>query len=142
ADGARARLRDRGGDLPAAVDDAALDGLGVTGTVEGVTVVVGRARLLTERGIATDDLADVLARVEAGGATPVAVAWADADGVLRARGVLAVADTVRETSAEAVAALHELGLRTVLLTGDHETVARAVADEVGIDTVIAGVLPE
>ena len=138
ADAARARL----GDLPAAVDVAARDGLGVTGTVEGVAVVVGRARLLDERGIATNDLVDVLARVEAGGATPVAVAWAEADGVLRARGVLAVADTVRETSAEAVAALHELGLRTVLLTGDHETVARAVADEVGIDTVIAGVLPE
>ncbi|HWN28154.1 MAG TPA: heavy metal translocating P-type ATPase [Actinomycetospora sp.] len=138
ADAARARL----GDLPAAVDVAARDGLGVTGTVEGVAVVVGRARLLDERGIATNDLVDVLARVEAGGATPVAVAWADVDGVERARGVLAVADTVRETSAEAVAALHELGLRTVLLTGDHETVARAVADEVGIATVIAGVLPE
>jgi P-type Cu+ transporter len=138
ADAARARL----GDLPAAVDVAARDGLGVTGTVEGLAVVVGRARLLTEHGVATDELADVLARVEAGGSTPVSVAWADADGVLRARGVLAVADTVRETSAEAVAALHELGLRTVLLTGDHETVARAVADEVGIDTVIAGVLPE
>ncbi|WP_433787702.1 heavy metal translocating P-type ATPase [Actinomycetospora sp. CA-101289] len=142
ADAARARLRDQGSDLPAAVDVAARDGLGVTGTVEGRAVVVGRARLLTESGVATDDLADVLARVEAGGSTPVAVAWAGADGVLRARGVLAVADTVRETSAEAVAALHAMGLRTVLLTGDHETVARAVADEVGIATVIAGVLPE
>jgi Cu+-exporting ATPase len=53
-----------------------------------------------------------------------------------------VADTVRETSADAVAALHEMGLRTVLLTGDHETVARTVAERVGIDTVVAGVLPE
>ncbi|HSK60347.1 MAG TPA: heavy metal translocating P-type ATPase [Actinomycetospora sp.] len=143
ADAARARL----GDLPAAVDVAAQDGLGVTGTVEGLTVVVGRARLLTERGVDSDGAwGEAVARVEAGGATPVAVAWADPDdgagGVLRARGVLAVADTVRETSAEAVAALHGLGLRTVLLTGDHETVARAVADQVGIDTVIAGVLPE
>ena len=75
-------------------------------------------------------------------ATPVAVAWADDAGVLTARGVLAVADTVRATSADAIAALHGMGLRTVLLTGDHETVARAVADQVGIDTVIAGVLPE
>ena len=138
ADAARGRL----GDLPAAVDVAARDGLGVRGTVEGRAVLVGRARLLDEQGVATDALGGALARVEAAGATPVAVAWADDDGVLRARGVLAVADTVRETSADAVAALHALGLRTVLLTGDHETVARRVAEQVGIGTVVAGVLPE
>ena len=129
--------------LPAAVDVAARDGLGVRGTVEGRTVVVGRTRLLDVEGVALDaELADAVARVEAGGATPVAVAWADDAGVLTARGVLAVADTVRATSADAIAALHGMGLRTVLLTGDHETVARAVADQVGIATVIAGVLPE
>ena len=106
-------------------------------------MVVGRTRLLDAEDVAVDaELADAVARVEAGGATPVAVAWADDAGVLTARGVLAVADTVRATSADAIAALHGMGLRTVLLTGDHETVARAVADQVGIDTVIAGVLPE
>ena len=143
ADAARERLPELGGDLPAAVDVAARDGLGVRGTVEGRTVVVGRTRLLDAEDVAVDaELADAVARVEAGGATPVAVAWADDAGVLTARGVLAVADTVRATSADAIAALHGMGLRTVLLTGDHETVARAVADQVGIDTVIAGVLPE
>ncbi|MEJ2887066.1 heavy metal translocating P-type ATPase [Actinomycetospora aeridis] len=139
ADAARGRL----GDLPAAVDVASRDGLGVTGTVADRAVVVGRGRLLEERGVPVEGaLADAVAEVERGGSTPVGVAWADEDGVPRARGVLAVADTVRPTSAEAVAALHRMGLRTVLLTGDHETVARAVADEVGIDTVVAGVLPE
>ncbi|MFC5138442.1 heavy metal translocating P-type ATPase [Actinomycetospora rhizophila] len=139
ADAARARL----GDLPAAVDVTSRDGLGVTGTVEGRAVVVGRGRLLDELGVAADGaLADAVAAVEADGSTPVCVAWADGSGVLRARGVLAVADTVRPTSADAIAALHALGLRTVLLTGDHETVARTVAAQVGIDTVIAGVLPD
>src|SRR6185312_609960 len=127
-DAARERLPELGGVLPAAVDVAARDGLGVRGTVEGRTVVVGRTRLLDAEDVAVDaELADAVARVEAGGATPVAVAWADDAGVLTARGVLAVADTVRATSADAVAALHGMGLRTVLLTGDHETVARAVA---------------
>ncbi len=69
--------------------------------------------------------------------TPVVVGW---DGV--ARGVITVGDVVKPTSAEAVASLHALGLRTVLLTGDHEAAARRVADEVGITTVIAGVRPE
>ncbi|MHC1562785.1 heavy metal translocating P-type ATPase [Actinomycetospora sp. C-140] len=134
--------RDRLGDLPAAVDVAARDGLGVTGTVEGRAVVVGRLRLLDELGVPTDALRDAVAEVEAGGPTPVVVAWADPGAALQPRGVLAVADTVRGSSAGAIAALHAMGLRTVLLTGDHETVARSVADEVGIPTVIAGVLPE
>jgi P-type Cu+ transporter len=145
ADAARERL----GDLPAAVDVVSRDGLGVTGTVDGRAVVVGRGRLLDELGVPVEGaLADAVAGVERSGATPVCVAWADESdgsddrGALQARGVLAVADTVRPTSAEAIAEMHRLGLRTVLLTGDHETVARAVADEVGIDTVVAGVLPE
>ncbi|MEJ7765490.1 MAG: HAD-IC family P-type ATPase, partial [Acidimicrobiales bacterium] len=71
------------------------------------------------------------------GQTVIAVAW---DG--RARAVLAVADTVKPTSAEAVQSLRKLGLEPILLTGDNEAVARAIAAEVGIDTVIAGVMPE
>src|ERR671931_2558118 len=73
---------------------------------------------------------------EAQGRTAVVVAW---DGAVR--GVLVVADTVKPTSAEAVASLRRLGLRPVLLTGDNKTTARAVAAEVGIDEVIAEVLP-
>ena len=138
AAGARARV----GDLADAVDVRAVDGRGVIGTVAGSTVVVGRPELLAEHGAAPDaDLAAALEAAEADGATAVAVAW-DAPGeALRARAVLAVADTVRDTSAAAIAELHAMGLRTVLLTGDHGTVARSVADRVGIATVIAGVLP-
>jgi Cu+-exporting ATPase len=83
------------------------------------------------------ELAAGLDAAQSAGRTAVAVGW---DG--RARGVLAVADTVKPTSAQAVAQLRQLGLTPVLLTGDNVTVARAVAAEVGIDTVIADVLPE
>jgi Cu+-exporting ATPase len=124
------------------VDIAALDGLGVVGTVDGTRVLAGRRRLLAEQGV------DVPAELEAAldeaagrGATTVLVAWADADGALRARAVLAVADTVREGSAEAVAEMRARGLRPVLLTGDNPAAARAVAAEVGIDDVVAEVLP-
>lgn len=82
-------------------------------------------------------LADALARAAAQGRTTVAVAW---DGL--ARGVLEVSDTVKESSAEAVAELRALGLDPVLLTGDNRAAADAVAREVGIDTVFAEVLPE
>jgi Cu+-exporting ATPase len=110
-----------------------IEGLGVTGVVEGRTVTVGRPRLLAERGLALPpDLRDV----ETTGQTAVAVGW---DGQVRA--LLTVADTVKETSAAAVAELRDLGLRPVLLTGDHTAVARAVAARVGIDEVIAEVLP-
>ncbi|MEU9782737.1 heavy metal translocating P-type ATPase [Streptomyces phaeochromogenes] len=114
-------------------------GLGVRGTVEGHAVLVGRARLLEEAGIALpEELVAFKTRAEEDGRTAVAVAW---DGT--ARGVVTVADAVRETSAEAVRALRALGLRPVLLTGDNRTVAESVARAVGIDTadVIAEVLP-
>ena len=84
-----------------------------------------------------DDLRSAVASAHALGRTAVVAGW---DG--RARGVLEVADTVKEGSAEAVRRLRGLGLEPVLLTGDHEQVARAVAAEVGIDEVVAGVLPE
>ncbi len=135
--------RDRAGELPAVADFTALAGLGVAGTVlrtgRSHTAAVGRPRLVTDR---FQQLPSVLqqaaARAEAAGATAVAVGW---DGA--ARGVLVVADAVKETSAEAVAALGGLGLRPVLLTGDNATVAHTVAAAVGIapDAVIAEVLP-
>jgi P-type Cu+ transporter len=128
----------RAGALPAATDARTIDGLGVSGTVDGVDVLVGRPALLAERGMPlTADLTADLEAAQADGATAVVVGW---DG--EARAVLAVADTVRETSADAVRALRDLGVRPVLLTGDHEAAARAVAASVGIDDVRAGVLPE
>ena len=104
---------------------------------EPVDVLVGRPSLLAEHGLPMpDELEAALAGARASGATVVAVGWDD-----RVRGLLLVADAVKPTSAEAVRGLRDLGLTPVLLTGDHEGVARTVAAEVGIDTVIADVLP-
>ncbi|WBB56240.1 heavy metal translocating P-type ATPase [Verrucosispora sp. WMMD573] len=125
------------GALPPVTDFANVAGLGVTGTVAGRQVLLGRARLLEERGLVVpDDLVRAATDAEAAGRTAVLVGW---DG--QARGLLAVADQVKPTSREAVRRLRVLGLKPVLLTGDNATVARAVAGEVGIDEVIAEVLP-
>ncbi|MDQ7807214.1 heavy metal translocating P-type ATPase [Amycolatopsis sp. A133] len=129
--------RERAGDLPAVEDFTNVEGLGVQGIVDGHAVLVGRTALLEDWGQPlTGDLAAAKAAAEERGHTAVAVAW---DGA--ARGVLVVADTVKPTSAEAIAQLRELGLTPVLLTGDNTAVANAVAAEVGIDEVIAEVLP-
>ncbi|MDT3397819.1 heavy metal translocating P-type ATPase [Streptomyces sp. B1866] len=134
AEGAAARV----GPLPVPERFVSVPGLGVEGTVDGYAVLVGRERLLAERGVALPpELAEARAAAEAAGRTAVAVAW---DG--RARGVLAVADAVKDTSAAAVRELRALGLRPVLLTGDNRAVAEAVAREVGIEEVVAEVLPE
>ncbi|MFH8771348.1 heavy metal translocating P-type ATPase [Streptomyces sp. NPDC017958] len=128
----RRRERGRAGTLPAVEHFENVPGRGVRGQVEGREVAVGRL---------FDALPEELARAgrqaEQEGRTAVAVGW---DG--QARGVLAVADAVKETSAAAVRELRALGLTPVLLTGDNRTVAEAVARTVGIDEVIAEVLPE
>ncbi|MDO5684847.1 MAG: copper-translocating P-type ATPase, partial [Bifidobacterium sp.] len=114
------------------------EGRGVTGIVEGHRLIVGRAQFLSDQGIeipATFTTATNTATTQVG--TTVWVGW---DGQLRGR--ITVADAVKDTSAEAIAQLKELGLRPILLTGDNETVARHVAAQVGIEDVIAGVLPE
>ena len=130
--------RDGGAPLPPVTDFTALAGLGVRGRVEGRDVLAGRPALLAEHGIALPPELDVAREdAEASGRTAVAVAW-DGD----ARAVVEVADTVRPTSAAAVRELRALGLSPVLLTGDNARTAAAVAAEVGIDEVIAGVLPE
>jgi Cu+-exporting ATPase len=113
------------GSLPAVTDFRSTPGLGVTGVVEGRTVVVGRAAFVGAEA------------VETAGATTVHVAW---DGEVRGR--LVVADTIKPTSAQAVAELRALGLTPVLLTGDNAGAARAIAAEAGIDEVVAEVLPE
>ncbi|MFF5850454.1 heavy metal translocating P-type ATPase [[Kitasatospora] papulosa] len=124
--------------LPAPADFTDVPGLGVRGTVEGHAVLAGRAKLLTDAGIALPaSLEDALAQAAGQGSTTVAVAW---DG--EARGVLEVADSVKESSAEAVAELRSLGLDPILLTGDNQASADSVARAVGIDTVHAEVLPE
>ncbi|MFD4922087.1 heavy metal translocating P-type ATPase [Streptomyces goshikiensis] len=113
-------------------------GLGVQGVVDGHAVLVGREKLLAAWEITLPaGLAEAKEAAERAGGTAVLVAW---DGA--ARGVLTVADAVKETSAEAVTRLRTLGLTPVLLTGDNRAVAEAVAREVGIDEVIAEVLPQ
>jgi Cu+-exporting ATPase len=113
------------------------EGLGVEGIVDGHAVVAGRPALLAEWGIELPErLTAALEGAQELGRTAVAVAW---DG--RARGVAVVSDTVKPSSSAAVEELRRLGLRPVLLTGDNAHTARAVAAEVGIDEVIAEVLP-
>jgi Cu+-exporting ATPase len=125
--------RDKVGDLPSVEDFKSLRGLGVQGIVDGHSVLVGRRRLLDLPA----DLAKAMQEAESEGQTPVAVGW---DG--NARGVLVVADAVKPTSAEAVSELRELGLTPIMLTGDNEAAARMIARQVGIDDVIAEVLPQ
>ncbi|MCX4962782.1 heavy metal translocating P-type ATPase [Streptomyces virginiae] len=129
---------ERAGSLPVPESFENVAGLGVQGVVDGHAVLVGRERLLADWSIELPAaLAEAKATAEAAGGTAVLVAW---DGA--ARGVLTVADAVKETSAEAVSRLRALGLTPVLLTGDNKAVAATVAREVGIDEVIAEVLPQ
>ncbi|MEE2048260.1 HAD-IC family P-type ATPase, partial [Nocardiopsis tropica] len=128
----------RVGPLSAPEDFANIEGLGVQGVVDGRAVLVGRPALLEEWSQELPaELSPALEKAGGEGRTAVAVGW---DG--RARGVLVVADTVKPTSAEAVRQFRELGLTPILLTGDHEAVARSVAAEVGIEEVFSEVLPK
>ena len=133
AKGALAEL----GALPVLEDFTAVAGKGVQGVVDGHAVVVGRESLLADWAQHLDTtLSAAKARAESEGKTAIAVGW---DG--SARGILVVADTVKPTSAEAIRQFKRLGLKPVLLTGDNQTVANRIAAEVGIDEVIADVLP-
>ena len=136
ADGARHRL---GQELPSADQFAGHHGLGVTAVVAGHSVAVGRASWLQAEWAkpVPPALAERAAEAEAAGQTAVFAAW---DG--RVRGVLIVTDMIKPTSAEAIARLRGMGLRPVLLTGDNDRAARAVASQAGIEEVIAGVLPD
>jgi cation-transporting P-type ATPase A/B/Cu+-exporting ATPase len=126
------------GPLPQAAGFAALPGLGARGSVHGHEVVVGRDGLLRQQGMTVPaSVADQCRRWEQAGCTTVLAGW---DG--QVRGAMAVADTVKQSAAAAVAELRRLGLRTVLLTGDSEATAEAVAAVVGTDEVIATALPD
>ncbi|ATZ23669.1 Copper-exporting P-type ATPase A [Streptomyces lavendulae subsp. lavendulae] len=134
ATGAAARV----GTLPTPEDFANIPGLGVQGVVDGHAVLVGRQKLLAEWAMALPPhLEHAKAAAENAGRTAIAVAW---DG--EARAVLEVADAVKDTSAEAIRRLRALGLTPILLTGDNKAVAESVAAEVGIDEVIAEVMPQ
>jgi P-type Cu+ transporter len=130
---ARAEL----GALPRATDFEALPGLGVRGAADGTEVIAGRQQLLRDRGLTIPaDLAGRCAEWTAAGRTVVLAGW---DG--EARGAVAVADAIKPSAPAAVEQLRQLGLRTVLLTGDSEIVAQTIAAEAGLDEVISGALP-
>ncbi|MEP6590865.1 MAG: heavy metal translocating P-type ATPase [Gemmatimonadota bacterium] len=128
---------ERGASVPQAEQFQSVTGRGITGVVDGHAVVIGNAALLADWSVATAPLDGAATELSQRGRTTVFVAI---DGALV--GMLGIADPVRAGSAAAVARLHDMGLDVVLLTGDQQATADAVAREVGIDRVVAGVLPE
>ena len=129
--------KDKGLTLPAVRDFAAITGFGLRATTDAGLVLVGAARLLVREGVDTGPLAQMADRLAQQGKTPMLVAI---DG--RAVGILAVADRAKPTAKATVAALHARGLRVAMITGDTAATAQVIADELGIDQVIAEVLPE
>jgi cation-transporting ATPase V len=133
-----AGARDRVGDLPRPTAFEAVAGHGVRGDLDGTTVWVGRRKLLAEAGLVLPEaLDDAAGRLEADGKTAVFAGW---DGETRA--VLAVADTLKDGAGAIVARLHGMGLRVAMITGDNARTADAIASAVGIDRVLAEVLPQ
>ncbi|OBB00285.1 copper-translocating P-type ATPase [Mycolicibacterium fortuitum] len=130
--------REKVGDLPVVEDFANAAGLGVQGIVDGHALVVGRRRLLADWGQQlSPELDTAMREAQALGRTAIAVGW---DG--QARAVLVVADAVKPTSKEAIEQLRGLGLEPIMLTGDNEAAARAIAEQVGVQEVYAEVLPQ
>ncbi len=132
-----ARARELGIELPRAEGFASITGKGVRASVGDQEVVLGNRALMAQTGIHLDGLEDRAQELAWGGATPMYVA---VDG--RGAGLIAVADTLKPESAEAVAQLKALGLEVWMLTGDNRATAEAIARQVGIDRVLAEVLPE
>ncbi len=125
------------GSLPRCEAFEALTGYGVSGIIEGRQILIGSGKLMEERGIAIGPLREAAESAASRGETAL---WVAVDG--RSAALLTVADVVKTTSVEAIRRLHGEGLRVVMLTGDNERTARAVAAKVGIDEVAAGLLPQ
>src|SRR5262249_16701782 len=132
-----AGAKERGVDLIRPEKYDSIPGHGVEGRVGGRRVLIGAKKLMEREGIETGELSERAQELAAQGKTAMYVA---ADG--RIAGVVAVADTIRESARQAVHALHEFGVQTVMLTGDNRRTAEAVARQLGMDTVIAEVRPE
>jgi Cu2+-exporting ATPase len=129
--------RERGLVLSEAQDFDSVPGHGVQARVDGRAVLIGNAKLMTREGVATAEVATLVEELSADGKTAMYVA---ADG--RFLGVVAVADRIRESARQAVQHLHHLNIQTVMLTGDNRKTAEAVARQIGMDAVLADVLPE
>ncbi len=123
--------------LPAMTEFAAIPGHGVSGRVADHELLLGNAKLLRDRGIDADVLMPDWERLAADGKTPMYVA---VDG--QPAGLVAVADTIKDDSIAAIEALHALGLEVVMITGDNARTAQAIARQVGVDRVLADVLPQ
>ncbi|MDR1775244.1 MAG: heavy metal translocating P-type ATPase [Actinomycetes bacterium] len=123
-------------DVPVATAFESLTGRGIRAVVQGREVLVGNAGLLTERGLAPAGLADVADRLATEGKTPMYVV---VDAAVA--GIIAVADVIKDSSPAAIARLHDMGITVVMITGDNERTAAAIAGQVGIDRVLADVLP-
>ena len=118
-------------------DFQAIAGHGIEATVDSKKVLLGNLKLMEERNVLLNGLSQKAVELSGQGKTPMFVA-VDGEGA----GIIAVADTLKENSKEAVKALHRMGLEVVMLTGDNERTARAIAQEIGIDRVLAEVLPQ
>ena len=132
-----AHATERGLEIPEVDDFTAIPGHGIEATVEGRKVLVGTRKLMTDNDIADDDITEEMTQYEYDGKTAMIVA---VDGEVK--GIVAVMDTVKESAAEAIRQLQEDGLEVVMLTGDNTRTAEAIGRSVGIDQVIAEVLPE
>ncbi|MBM6581005.1 copper-translocating P-type ATPase [Microvirga sp. BT689] len=132
-----AAAEQRGLALPATDAFEAVPGFGVSAMVEGRKVDVGADRFMTKLGFSIADFADTAARLGAEGKSPL---YAAIDGKLAA--IIAVADPVKPSTPEAIGALHALGLKVAMITGDNRRTAEAIARQIGIDEVVAEVLPD
>jgi Cu+-exporting ATPase len=115
----------------------AIAGHGIEATIDGKSLLMGNAKLMTERGIALDGLEKKAEELSNEGKTPMFVAIGG-----NPAGIIAVADTLKENSKEAVDALHGMGIEVIMITGDNQRTAEAIAKQIGIDRVLAEVLPE
>ncbi|NOX82769.1 MAG: copper-translocating P-type ATPase [Alphaproteobacteria bacterium] len=132
-----AGAQERGVEMTDATDFEAITGMGVKGVVDGKAVALGNARLMTEMGLDGGRLAETANARRDEGETVMFVVL---EGKIA--GLVSVADPVKETTPAALKALHKLGFRIIMATGDNERTARAVADRLGIDEIRADVLPE
>ncbi|MFW5816872.1 MAG: copper-translocating P-type ATPase, partial [Wenzhouxiangella sp.] len=132
-----ASARERGVELSRAENFSSASGKGIAATVAGKRIHVGTLDWLAEAGVATEAAVEAVEELSGRARTPVLVA---VDGKLA--GLLGIADPIKASTPQAIEALHELGLEVVMISGDRRRTAKAIADELGIDTVIAEVLPE
>ena len=124
-------------ELPKLSDFTAVSGFGISANIEGQTLFLGNSKWMAQQGIELGDFEQKAQALAAQGKTPMYVGQHQ-----QLLGLIAVADTIKETSREAIALLHEMGLETIMLTGDNQLTAQAIAKQVGIDRVLSDVLPE